>query len=127
MDRPIETAFVFVFLLTGVSHAFQPARWLAFFQDLFTWKHGAWAVVMYTLPPALVFALGVSRDDCAGWIVRGVGCGMALKSTVYLLWPRALERWARPGFLTPAKFVAAGVVSLALAGVVAAGLWWPDR
>ena len=120
MEIVIEKIFAFVFLLVGLSHLLQPVRWMEFFTWLRTKSFGAFIVVMYTLPVAVVII--VFHNDwrvrpalfitLAGWI-------MLVKCMIYAVYPRAFNQVSTKG-LSIRNFIIAGILS----GVASLTVLW---
>jgi hypothetical protein len=99
MELLLEKIFAFVFMLVGFSHLLQPAPWVDFFSWLRSKSFGAFIVVIYTLPIAIVIITFHNSWQLrpslfitvAGWI-------MLIKCTVYAVYPRAFNRVATKGF-----------------------------
>jgi len=128
MELVIEKIFAFVFLLVGASHLVQPGRWMEFFAWLRTKSFGAFIVVMYTLPVALVivafhneWTIGPSLFiTLAGWI-------MLVKCVVYALYPHSFNKVASKG-TSVRNFKIAGIVAIIASLAVLLDIYLhPDR
>lgn len=90
----MERFVTILILATGLSHAAQPARWAAFFTDLLSKPYAALVIGTLTLPLGLAIVLthNIWVMDMAV-IVTILGWGWTVKSTLYLLLPRTVDRW----------------------------------
>src|SRR5258705_4613268 len=92
----IEKIFGFAFLLVGLSHLLQPMPWVEFFAWLRSKSFGAFIVVIYTLPIAVVIVAFHNNWELkpglfitlAGWIMLG-------KSAIYSVYPYSFNHVAK--------------------------------
>lgn len=123
MEILIEKIFAFVFLLVGLSHLLQPTRWSEFFLWLRSKPYGAFIVVIYTLPVAVIIiafhnewglkpALFVT---IAGWI-------MLVKCVIYALYPASFNRVAKEG-ASNKGITAAGIVAIIFSAAMLADIY----
>lgn len=118
MEILIEKIFSFVFLIVGLSHLLQPARWVDYFIWLRSKSFGAFVVLIYTLPVAIVII--VFHNDwrlrpalfitLAGWI-------MLVKCILYAVYPQSFNRVAKKG-MTIRNSIIAGIIFIAASSVV---------
>ncbi len=110
MELLLEKIFALVFLLVGFSHLLQPTPWVEFFAWLRSKSFGAFVVVMYTLPIAIVIVIFHNKwtlrpalfITLAGWI-------MLVKCVIYAVYPRSFNRVAKKGF-NPRNSIIGGIL-----------------
>ncbi len=126
MQTYLEQAFAVFCVVVGLSHLVQPREWVAFFTEMSRRPGAALIISMWTLPFGVVFGLG--HNDWR-WgiplIVTLFGWAWLLKGSIYALYPRVVEIWARPGFLTPRKFQVGGALMTAIGLLVGWVAWMP--
>lgn len=117
----IEWFVAILLLATGVSHMVQPRLWAQLFVDVLQKPYGGLFIGAMTLPLGLFVALGHNvwglRPPV---IVTIVGWGWTIKSTIYLLYPQALNKVATRHMERPHRFIPAGAVMALLGGAVIA-------
>ena len=109
-------------LVTGVSHVTAPRAWAEFFRGLLARPSGGLALGLMHLVPSL--ALVVAHPSWAlrpGVVVTAIAWAWTVKGTLYLLRPSIPARIAARHLEHPERFAWAGLVLIALAGVVVYG------
>ena len=119
LTQLIERTLGLAFLLIGLSHAAQPARWGELFADVLAKPHGALLIATLSLPLALVLVVGHP-----GWtpdgrsVVTLYGWLLLAKCAAYLLVPGVSRRVVPATLHTGRGFRPAGAVMVALGAVV---------
>jgi uncharacterized protein YjeT (DUF2065 family) len=120
METSVETLTALFFLVTGLSHIFQPRVWVQFFillrekQEVGSFING---FVHFPLGAFIVAFHNVWHG--LPMIVTIIGWGLVIKSTIYFVFPQHGVRMLAT--ISPERkwhFVVAGVFSVALAGVI---------
>ena len=120
METSVEKLTALYFLVIGLSHIAQPRAWVRFFimlrekQEVGSLLNG---LVHFPLGAFIV----AFHDDWQGlpMIVTIVGWGLVIKSTIYFVYPRHGMRMLSIVSLERSwQFVVAGVMSVALAGLI---------
>lgn len=120
METSVEKLTALYFLVFGLSHIAQPRAWVRFFimlrekQEIGSLLNG---FVHFPLGAFIV----VFHNTWQGiaMIVTIIGWGLVLKSTIYLLYPRhGIRMLATVSMERSWQFVVAGVMSVALAGLI---------
>src|SRR5262245_2854982 len=123
MQQLTEQFVALSLLATGLSPALPPTRRAELVGGLLRRPYAALYIGVFTLPLGLlvvlthnVWVLGLPV------VVTLLGWGWAFKGLLYLLWPRALERWrdAATGPRAPRNYVLVGTLMAA----VGAALTW---
>ncbi len=118
MESSMEMLAAVAFLVIGLSHIAQPRGWAEFFVRLRReGVAGIFAVALMTLPMGVMIVS--FHNDWTGLpaILTVIGWGFCAKCLVYLVFPRAgMAALARISVDKPNKFVAAGVMLVALSG-----------
>ena len=118
----IEWSVAALLAITGISHILHPRLWTEFFRDLLSRPYAGFVLGVPTLLSGL--AIVAAHNEWAwrpGVIATVIGWSWSLKGALYLLAPGLPARLARPHLARPARFVAAGVVLLFLAGLLVFG------
>jgi hypothetical protein len=125
METSVEKLAAICFLVTGLSHIAQPRVWVRFFimlrekQEVGSFLNG---LVHFPLGAIIVAFHNVWHGF--PMIVTIIGWGLVLKSTIYFVYPRHGVRMLAAISLEKSwQFVVAGVLSIALAGVILYPLW----
>ena len=120
METSVEKLTALFFLVTGLSHLLQPRVWVQFFimlrekGEVGSFLNG---FVHFPLGAFIVAFHNVWHG--IPMIVTIVGWGLVLKSTLYFIWPRHGVRMLGTVKMERSwHFVVAGVLSIALAGVI---------
>ena len=120
MELAIQKLTALAFLLTGVSHVLQPRAWIRFFLGMRS--HGEAAGLLNAYVHGPIGLLIVAFHNLWSWpevIVTLIGWSLTLKAAVYFCWPQLALRTL--DHLSPDKawkFRIAGVVAIAIAGVI---------
>jgi hypothetical protein len=118
MEISVQTLTAIFFLVTGLSHIFQPRVWVQFF--IFLREKGEVgsflnAFVHFPLG-AFIVAFHSIWHGFPGTIVTLIGWGLTIKGTIYFLFPRfGLRMLGVVSMERSWQFVIAGVLSVALA------------
>lgn len=99
MEIFIGKILAFSFTVLGLSHLLQPKAWSTFFRAVLDSGNGALGIGMFSLPIGLVIIVFHNiwiRDIPV--IITLFGWMITIKSVMYLLFPRSIER------VTPQKF-----------------------
>ena len=120
METSVEKLTALFFLVTGLSHIVQPRAWVQFFimlrekQEVGSLLNG---LVHFPLGAFIVAFHNVWHG--IPMIVTIIGWGLVLKSTIYFTYPRHGVRMLSIVSLERSwQFVVAGVVSVAVAGLI---------
>jgi hypothetical protein len=118
MQLQIEKIFGLVFLLVGASHVLHPQRWVDFFTWLRSKTYGAFIVVIYTLPIAVILvALHNEWKPAPALFLTFAGWIMLVKCVVYALYPAAFNRVSKKG-ASAKGIAAAGIVAIIFSAVM---------
>jgi hypothetical protein len=110
MEILIEKIFAFVFLLIGLSHLLQPAPWVDFFCWLRSKSFGAFIVVIYTWPVAIVIVTFHNSWELRPAVfITLAGWSMLVKCAIYALHPATFNRVAAKGFSVRNSVIAGSV------------------
>jgi hypothetical protein len=125
MERGIEIMTVVALLILGISHIVRPRAWVAFFSMLREkGEAGVFALALLHLWPALLIIAFHNRWSGIPLIVTLLGWAWTLKAAVYFTFPHVgLMGLGRVSIERAREFVIAGVVLVAMAGLVASSLW----
>ena len=120
METSVEKLTAIFFLVTGLSHILQPRAWVQFFimlrekQEVGSLLNG---LVHFPLGAFIVAFHNVWYGIPT--IVTIIGWGLVIKSTIYFTYPRHGVRMLSTVSLERSwQFVVAGVMSVALAGLI---------
>jgi uncharacterized protein YjeT (DUF2065 family) len=120
METAVEKLTALVFLVTGLSHIFQPRAWVRFFimlrekQEVGSLLNG---LVHFPLGAFIVAFHNVWHG--IPMIVTLIGWGLVIKSSIYFIYPQHGVRMLSTISLERSwQFVVAGVFSVALAGLI---------
>ena len=122
MERGIQLYAAVMLGVIGLSHLFQPKRWVSFFQDLAAkGTTGAFAEGFLSLTFGGIIVAFHNVWHGPAIVLTIVGWGQVFKAVIRFLAPQiALKRMAG---ITPDRawmFQAGGVFALALSGFI----WW---
>jgi hypothetical protein len=125
VERAIEVFAAINFFVIGVSHVFQHRAWAEFFVQL--QRQGRPGVFANGFLSLFTGSLVVAFHPVWSWpgvVLTAIGYSMVLKATVIFVRPD----WgaASMGRVTPEtshKFVFAGVLLIAISGLLAYSLW----
>ena len=118
MEISVQKLTAIIFLVTGLSHIFQPRVWVEFFIFLRgKGEVGSFLNAFIHFPlGAFIVALHSIWHGLPGLIVTLIGWGLTIKATIYFLFPRFGVRMLGVVSMERAwQFVAVGVLSVALA------------
>ena len=125
MELAVTKLAIICFFVTGVSHVIQPRVWARFFMEM----HGKGEVGSF-LNALLHFPLGVvivSFHNVWGGlpvVLTLMGWGLVLKSFIYFVFPGyGLKMLGRVSPERSWGFVAAGLFSVGISGLLAFSLW----
>lgn len=120
METSVEKLTALFFFVTGLSHIFQPRVWVQFFimlrekQEVGSLLNG---LVHFPLGALIVAFHNVWHG--MPMIVTIIGWGLVIKGTIYFTYPRHGVRMLSMVSLERSwHFVVAGVMSVALAGLI---------
>jgi uncharacterized protein YjeT (DUF2065 family) len=120
IEASVEKLTALVFLVTGLSHILQPRAWVRFFmmlrekQEVGSLLNG---LIHFPLGAFIVAFHNVWQG--IPMIVTLIGWGLVLKSSIYFVYPRHGMRMLSIVSLEQSwHFVVAGIVSVALAGLI---------
>jgi hypothetical protein len=121
MELAIQRLAIVAFFVIGLSHIFQPRAWAQFFIDIREkGVTGAFISAFIHFPlGALIVAF---HNVWQGWpmILTLIGYGLVLKSFVYFVFPeRAMKSLSRVSLERSWEFIAAGIFSVWLSGLLA--------
>ena len=126
MELAVTKLAIICFFVIGVSHIAQPRVWAQFFMDMHS--KGEVGSIHNAL---LHFPLGVLIVSCHNvWhglpmVLTFIGWGLVLKSFIYFVFPRhGVKMLARVSMERSWEFVAAGIVSLGISGLLIVSLRW---
>jgi hypothetical protein len=125
MEIAIEKLVAICFLLIGLSHIFQPRAWSEFFIR-FREKGavGSLQLGFFHLPLALLIVSFHNIWHGLPIIVTIIGWAQLLKTFLYIMWPKhGLRMLSRVSLERSWQFIAGGVFSLAISGLVVFSLW----
>jgi uncharacterized protein YjeT (DUF2065 family) len=120
VESSVEMLVAVSLLVTGLSHIFQPRTWARFF--IMLREKGEVGSVLNGLLHFPLGAIIVSFHPV--WhglplIVTLMGWGLVIKSLLYLTYPKhGMRMLARVSVERAWEFVVAGVVSVALSGII---------
>src|SRR3954462_2201467 len=120
MEDSVEKLVALGFLVTGLSHIFQPRVWVEFFIALR--EKGEVGSFLNGLVHFPMGAIIVSFHNVwHGWplLVTLIGWGLVIKSLIYLTYPKhGVKMLSRISIERSWEFVVAGVFSVALSGLI---------
>ena len=121
MELYTERFVALSLVAVGLSHLFQPARWVALFDELLRKPYAALFIGTLTLPLGL-FVVLTHNVWVADWpvIITIFGWGWTVKATLYLVRPRTVDVVTANRICTPRTMAAVGAVF----AVVGAALTW---
>ena len=120
MEASVEKLTALYFLFMGLSHIVQPRAWVQFFimlrekQDVGSLLHG---LVHFPLGAFIVAFHNVWHG--IPMIVTIIGWGLVIKSTIYFTCPRhGVKMLSMVSLERSWQFVVAGVISVAIGGLI---------
>jgi uncharacterized protein YjeT (DUF2065 family) len=120
METSVEKLVALFFLVTGLSHIFQPRVWVQFFITLREkGEVGSFLNGFVHFPLGAFIVAFHNVWHGIPMIVTIIGWGLVIKSTLYFVYPRHGVRMLGTISMERSRhFVVAGVVSVAAAGVI---------
>jgi uncharacterized protein YjeT (DUF2065 family) len=120
METSVEKLTALFFLVTGLSHIFQPRAWVHFFIMLREKQEvGSLLNGLVHLPLGAFIVAFHNVWHGIPMIVTIIGWGLVVKSTIYFTFPRhGVRMLATISVERSWHFVVAGVMSIALSGVI---------
>ena len=120
MEIAINKLAIICFLITGVSHIFQPRVWVRFFSSLHRkGEVGSFLNALLHLLLGLVIVSFHNIWQGTPTLLTLVGWGLVVKSLFYFVFPGyGLKLLGRVSIERDREFVIAGFFSLALAGLL---------
>ena len=120
METSVEKLTAICFLVTGLSHIVQPRAWVQFFIMLREKKEAGSILNGLAHFPLGAFIVAFHNVwHGIPMIVTIIGWGLVIKSTIYFTYPRHGVRMLSTVSLERSwQFVVAGVLSVALAGLI---------
>jgi uncharacterized protein YjeT (DUF2065 family) len=120
METSVEKLVALCFLVTGLSHIFQPRVWVEFFIRLRE-KGEAGSLLNGLLHFPLGAFIVSFHNVWHGWplLVTLIGWSLVIKSLIYLTYPKhGMRMLARISVERSWEFAVAGVFSLAISGLI---------
>jgi len=120
MEIAVTRLAVICFFIIGVSHIVQPRVWVRFFMDLHSkGEVGSFLVALLHFPLGVLIVSFHNVWHGLPIVMTLIGWGFVLKSFIYFVFPqRGVKMLARVSMEKSWEFVAAGVFSLAISGVL---------
>ena len=121
METSVEKLVALFFLVTGLSHIFQPRAWVQFFIMLRQkGEVGSFLNALVHFPlGAFIVAFHNVWHGFPAIVVTIIGWGLVIKSTIYFVFPRHGTRMLAVVSMERSwQFVVAGAFSVVLAGVI---------
>ncbi|MFN2514624.1 MAG: hypothetical protein ABR556_00280 [Pyrinomonadaceae bacterium] len=120
METSIEMLAVICFLVTGLSHIIQPRVWAEFFIMLREKKEvGSFLNGLLHFPMGAVIVSFHNVWHGFPLILTLIGWGLLVKSLIYLTYPKhGMRMLARVSVERSWEFVVAGVMSVAVSGLI---------
>lgn len=120
MEQGIERLTALVFLVTGLSHVAAPRAWVRFFLDMRARGETAGLYNAYVHGPlGLLIVAFHPVWSGAGLLVTLLGWALAIKGTLYFVWPGLAQRtMARLSEERAWEFQVAGAASVVLGLVI---------
>jgi hypothetical protein len=125
MEATVRELMGPAFLIVGLSHLAQPGEWLKFFAVVKQTGVAGFIIAMFTLPVGLLLLVGhqVWRWEPALFLTVA-GWGMTVKSTIYMLLPRAADRMIERGLAkSPRSFQLVGALMAVFGGIITWQAW----
>ena len=121
METSIEKLTAIFFLVTGLSHIFQPGVWVRFFIMLREkGEVGSFINAFVHFPLGAVIVAFHNVWHGIPVVVTLIGWGLVIKGTIYFVFPRFGVRMLGTVSMERSwQFVVAGIFSVVLAGVIA--------
>lgn len=121
MSNHMESVYASLIIVLGLSHLFHGRLWSEFFEELLRHRLAPFFIAIYTAPPGLLIVAthNVWVADVP-IVITLMGWGMCLKSAIYLLYPRSIEKLAKSSFRAPGKMRTVGVAATSVGLVVLA-------
>ena len=120
METSVEKLTALFFLVTGLSHIFQSRIWVKFFIMLREKREvGSFLNGLVHFPLGAFIAAFHNVWHGLPLIVTIIGWGLVIKSTIYFVYPRHGVRMLETISMERSwHFVVAGVVSVAVSGLI---------
>jgi len=120
MELAIQKLAIVNFLVIGLSHIIQPRAWAQFFIDIREkGATGSFIVAFIHFPLGALIIAFHNVWHGLPMILTFIGYGSLLKSLVYFIFPeRGLKSLSRVSLEKQWEFVAAGVFSIGLSGLL---------
>ncbi len=120
METAVEKLTALAFLVTGLSHIFQPRVWVRFFIILRDkGEVGSFLNALIHFPLGALIVAFHNVWHGIPLIVTLIGWGLTIKSTIYFLFPRyGVKMLGTISMERSWHFVVAGVFSVLLAAVI---------
>jgi hypothetical protein len=121
MELAIQKLAIVAFFVIGLSHIFQPRAWAQFFIDIREkGVTGAFISAFIHFPLGALIVAFHNVWQGAPMILTIIGYSLLFKSFVYFVFPKhALKSLSRVSLKRSWEFVAAGIISVALSGLLA--------
>jgi hypothetical protein len=120
METAVEKLVALFFLVTGLSHIFQPRAWIRFF--IMLREKGEVGSLLNGLVHFPLGAFIVAFHNVWHGIpmmVTIIGWGLVIKSTIYFVYPRhGVRMLGTVSLERPWHFVVAGIFSVAVSAVI---------
>ena len=125
METAVEKLVAVGFVVIGISHLVQPRAWSEFFIGMREkGAAGSLQLGLFNLPFALLIIAFHNIWHGLPMIVTVIGWGLLLKSLLYLTWPKhGLRMLGTVSIESSWLFVAGGVISIAIGGLIFFCLW----
>lgn len=119
MEEAVEKLAIICFLLTGISHIFQPRVWVSFFIKLReTGDVGVFVNGFIHYPLGAIIVAFHNVWSGIPLVLTFIGYGLLLKGLVCFVLPAlAIRSLNRVSLERSYEFVAAGIIQVALAGL----------
>jgi len=121
MESAIQKLAIINFFVIGLSHIVQPRVWAQFFIDIREkGATGSFIAAFIHFPLGALIVAFHNVWQGLPMIFTLIGYGLVLKSLVYFVFPkRGLKSLSRTSIERSWEYVAAGIFSLVLSGVLA--------
>ena len=120
METAVEKLAAICILVTGISHIIQPRAWARFFIKLREQEEvGSILAGLLHFPLGLLIVVFHNVWHGFPLVVTIMGWGLVIKSLIYLTYPKhGMRMLARVSVDTAWEFVVAGVMAVAISGVI---------
>ena len=121
----VEKIVAVGFLVVGISHLVQPVAWSEFFIRMREkGAVGSLQLGLLNLPFALLIIAFHNIWHGLPMVVTIIGWGLLLKSSLYLVWPsHGLRMLGTVSIEQSWRFVAGGILSIAISAAIFFCLW----